>query len=66
MITGTKNEEVPDCKIENPEEENLDNPQVFKKPADILPAEFKRPRLGLSKVETLIFNDFMQFFLIHI
>jgi hypothetical protein len=30
--------------VEEPEELNTENPQVFKKPADISPSEFKRPR----------------------
>jgi transcription initiation factor TFIID subunit 3 len=44
LLEGNKNEiETINCKVEEPEELNTENPQVFKKPADISPSEFKRP-----------------------
>ncbi|XP_063928432.1 transcription initiation factor TFIID subunit 3 isoform X2 [Zophobas morio] len=44
LLEGNKNEvEAVNCKVEEPEESNSENAQVFKKPADISPSEFKRP-----------------------
>ncbi|RZB39553.1 transcription initiation factor TFIID subunit 3 [Asbolus verrucosus] len=45
LLEGNKNDgETINCKVEEPEESNTENAQVFKKPADISPSEFKRPR----------------------
>ncbi|KYB29652.1 hypothetical protein TcasGA2_TC014217 [Tribolium castaneum] len=45
LLEGNKNElEAINCKVEELEDTNPENSQVFKKPADISPSEFKRPR----------------------
>nr|XP_001814148.1 PREDICTED: transcription initiation factor TFIID subunit 3 isoform X2 [Tribolium castaneum] len=44
LLEGNKNElEAINCKVEELEDTNPENSQVFKKPADISPSEFKRP-----------------------
>ncbi|XP_008193456.2 transcription initiation factor TFIID subunit 3 isoform X1 [Tribolium castaneum] len=44
LLEGNRNElEAINCKVEELEDTNPENSQVFKKPADISPSEFKRP-----------------------